>query len=380
MKILHIHQDYPDGRAYPNTKAVSNLIQAVEELDPSIKHFVLSINRTSNPFKVSIAKFDQGLSLVYWALPLPLIYKPAIWFWAFIISFVLKGREFDIIHGHKLTTEGLLSLYLSRLTKIPYTVSVRGGSDCHNIARLSDCKASFREVFKCAQKVFWVSPWAQVSIEKNLNYRHSSNVIISNICQIDGIEPIKSQSKIKYATILSFHQFRRKGLFPLLSAIKSLKANGLHISLDIIGGGTEKYKKIINEEIIRLGLENQLTMLGQLGHSELLARLKRSKALLLPAMNETFGMAYVEALACGCPILFMKNTGIDGHLDDVIPGVRIDQQSAEDIAEAILGLEKSYGIYHQSVMNISREKYLIKFTGTYVAANYVKELSKCLTD
>lgn len=382
MDILHIHQDYPDGRPYPNTRAVSNLIQATEELEASIGHYVLSINRTSNPFKVSLNKFDQGLSLVYWALPLPFIYKPVIFFWAFLISLVLRAnaKEFDVIHGHKLTTEGLFSFYLSRFIKSPYVISVRGGSDCHNIARLPDCKASFRLVLKNALSVFWVSPWAQGFIEKKLNYHHPNNIALSNICKIDGLESRQDKLKTKYTIILSFHQFRRKGLFQLLSAMVSIKEKGVNVSLDIVGSGAEKYKKVIIKEIIRLELGSQVRLLGQLGHAELLAKLRLSKALLLPANNETFGMAYVEALACGCPILYVKNTGIDGHLNDVLPGVRIDRQGEEEIEAAILDIEENYDKYQRSLTDISRGEYLKKFTGGYIANNYVSEILERSTD
>ena len=85
MNLLHIHQDYPDGRPYSATKAVSNLIDSAKIIDPSVKHFVLSINRTSNPFKISIKNFEDGISLVYWSLPLPFISRLSIVFWCNII-------------------------------------------------------------------------------------------------------------------------------------------------------------------------------------------------------------------------------------------------------------------------------------------------------
>ena len=375
MNLLHIHQDYPDGRAYPNTKAVSNLIEETEYQKPEIKHYVLSINRTSNPLKISIKEFDQGISLVYWALPLPLIYKPVIYFWSFVISFYIKSKKINLIHGHKLTTEGLFSFYLSNRINSPYVISVRGGSDCRNIKRLPDCIGTFKQVFKNAKKVFWVSPWAKEFVESKLDYQHPNEQVLPNICKIELIEPEYTQVRKSYAIIISFHQFKRKGIFPLFEAIARLKNKGIFILLDVIGSGDKKYEQLIVEKIKALDISDQITLLGKVEHPTALSYLKKSKALLLPSINETFGMAYVEALACGCPVLYIKNTGIDGHLDEISPGVGIENQNVEVMEEAIIELENNYEQYKSSIVEATNANYLMKFTGEIVANSYIQEIT-----
>ena len=223
MKVLHIHQDYPDGREYPNTKAVSNLIEASRITNTSIEHFVVSINRTSNPLKISVKGFSDGISIVYWALPLPLIYKPVIWFWAQVIAYKLRSLNFTLIHGHKLTTEGLFSYFLSKRLNIPYCVSVRGGTDAYNLARLSDLKETFYKVYNGAKHVFWVSAWAKKKFSAKFKGLPVFSSELANICQIENISPVATAQRERYCIILSYHQLQRKGLFPLLEAMALLR-------------------------------------------------------------------------------------------------------------------------------------------------------------
>lgn len=373
MKILHIHQDYPDGRDYPFTKAISNLIHATENYTSDVKHCVLSINRTSNPFKISIKKFEQGYSVVYWALPLPYIYLPVIYFWSFIFSLVLRHKGINMIHGHKLTTEGLLSRYLAKFLDVKYVISVRGGSDFHNLNRLPDCRNAFKKVFSNASKVFWVSPWVKNTVEKKLS-ENSNKILLPNICQIENIKPCINPVNKRYCIVLSLHQYQRKGVLQLLVAIASLKENGKIILLDIIGSGESKFQKIIMEEVARLKLGKQIEFVGELNHGAVMEYLKHAKGLLLPAVNETFGMTYIESLACGTPILYMANTGIDGHLDDVDLGVKIENQNSTSIEKGIIALEDNFALYRETIENTVEINYLSKFTEHIIAKQYMKEI------
>lgn len=339
MKILHIHQDYPDGTTYASTKAVSNLLDEVEVVNPSIEHFVLSIHRTSNPFKVSIQRFERGISLVYWAIPLPFIYRLSIAFWSWFISKSLEDGNFSLIHAHKLTTEGMFGIFLSEKLKIKYLISIRGGSDIHNIKRLKDCKSLFKKIYAGAERVFWVSLWARNDIENRLGVDSTDLTALPNICHIESMEPKPNSIKERYCIILNFDQYERKGIVPLLHAFRNLTQKGKKLKLDIIGGGNHINKSHVISLISELKLESQVKVTGQVDRVGIISALQHSKGLLLPSINETFGMAFVEAAACGCPFIYVKETGIDGYFEHVSGTVKIENQSVESIEKGILALE-----------------------------------------
>ena len=86
------------------------------------------------------------------------------------------------------------------------------------------------------------------------------------------------------------------------------------------------------------GLEAAVTLAGALPNAELLVRLPRYRALLLPSLNETFGMVYVEALFAGVPILFTRGTAIDGYLDGLDVARAVPPRDVGAIAAAIIEL------------------------------------------
>jgi glycosyltransferase involved in cell wall biosynthesis len=374
MKILHIHQDFPDGRNFPSTDAVKNLIKSVKKKDKEIKHFVLSINRTSNPFKVSFKRFDYGLSIVFWSIPLPFIYTLSIKFWVFILKKNINISDFDYIHAHKFTSEGFFAYLLSKDTSIPYYVSVRGGTDVHNIKRFPKLKKLYSNIYKNAKGVFWVSPWAAKFIVSSLDV-YKKGVLLPNICNLIEPKSIINYDKSRYTTVLSFHQYRRKGLLQLFESIYELNKRGFSIKLDVIGSGGKKEKQIIQNEICKLGLSNNIKLLGQLPHSEVLTNLQSSKALLLPAENETFGMAYVEAISCGCPILYMANTGIDGYFCNKNVGIKVHSQEVVELSEAIIKLENNNLFYNEEIHNFLKRDELKYFAEDNITKTYIMELA-----
>lgn len=381
MKILHIHQDFPDGREYPFTKAVVNLIEQVKEQAPEHEHFVLSINRTSNPFKISVKRFDYGLSVVYWAIPLTLIYLPIIKLNALWFHWLLRSISYDIIHGHTSTTEGFFSRYLSVKNKCRYVLSVRGGSDLHNYKRLKFERNSLRKNYTQASHIFWVSKWYRHILERTLNIDLSSNSSdLPNICDTRSHMPPKSMDRTlgRFFTVLSFHQHKRKGIVPLIDAIKELCLEGKDITLDIYGSGPQSDVETINNYIFSNGLGDKVFLKGKLPHKRLLDKMGEFDSLLLPARNETFGMAYVEAVARGCTLLYHRNTGIDGYFDTPPVGVGVTDQSIYSIKEAILDLMDNHKQYANNVKKIHMQRSLDRFSPATVATSYLEKLESTL--
>ncbi|MDA9558065.1 glycosyltransferase [Vibrio sp.] len=379
MKVLHIHQDYPDGRNRPFTKAVSNLIENSEMHHDDVQHEVLSINRCTNPLHISIKPFEQGVSVMYWSLPIPIVNLCMMVIWSFVFSLILKNKKYDLIHGHKLTTEGMITYFLSKHWKIPYFISVRGGSDEHNMKRWWDCKGLFKKVYLNAKHVFFVNPAIKASVEERINAQRESTPLpnIIKTKQPDGDIQPSFDAEGRYCFIMSFHQYKRKGLIQLIQAIAQLKASGTIIQLDIIGSGaTETLLNLINDEINHCKLAEQIRIVGALPHDELLAYLPKSKGLLLPAVQETFGMVYIEALTNGIPILYMANTGVDGYLADGKLGYRLYSQDVGDIAKGVEFIDENQRELKSYISELKTTNFFEQFTGESVSQFYIGTVLK----
>jgi len=377
IKILHIHQDYPDGSGYPYTKAVANLLHA----SPSLDHFVVSINRTSNPFKVKVKTFEEGLSVVYFGIPLPFFYIFTLWITHWLIVWALKSQQFDLIHGHKLTTEGYLAFMLSKKRGVPYIISVRGGSDVHNSNRCKMHRPLFAKIFRQAKAVLWVSPWAKATLCEHLGLDVQACHLFPNICDIELKSPpavsLETQTP-HFISVVNFSYYERKGVLPLLDAFKQLSEQGFQYKLDVYGYGDESNKALVEHYCRQLELNNTVHFHGAIAQHALRQRMVNATGLLLPSLNETFGMAYIEALSVGIPIVYMANTGVDGFFDEYDIGVRCQTQDVEALAQAVAILAQQQSRFKAGLHTMWVNRYLERFTATVIAQDYNRLIQQVL--
>ena len=104
--------------------------------------------------------------------------------------------------------------------------------------------------------------------------------------------------------------------------------------LKVIGEGPE-HKKLVK----MAGGSSLIEFLPLMGKKELVKYLAEAKGYLFPSL-EPFGIAPVEALAAGCPVIAYGVGGARDYVKDGKNGVLFEPQTVEAMAEAILKFEK----------------------------------------
>lgn len=88
----------------------------------------------------------------------------------------------------------------------------------------------------------------------------------------------------------------------------------------IIGSGNPMYERELLAEINRLGLENEIKLIGTFVHSEIAKFMNASDLLVVPSVFEPFGRVIIEALATGLRVVATDRGGppfiIDKRLID----------------------------------------------------------------
>jgi alpha-maltose-1-phosphate synthase len=116
----------------------------------------------------------------------------------------------------------------------------------------------------------------------------------------------------------------RKGVPYLLQAFKALQHPGKR--LFFAGSFSPQFRSHMEAR----GLWSpQIELLGHLNWDALRDRMSRSHALVLPSIEEGFGLVIPQALACGCPVIAKENTGgpdlfADGEAGYILPIRRAD--------------------------------------------------------
>lgn len=103
----------------------------------------------------------------------------------------------------------------------------------------------------------------------------------------------------------------------------------------VIGEGPE-HKKLVKMAEKKPGLVKFLPLMNK---QELKKYLMQAKGYLFPS-KEPFGIAPVEALAAGCPVVAFKEGGARDYVVDGENGVLFDAQSVDSLAAAIKKIEK----------------------------------------
>jgi glycosyltransferase involved in cell wall biosynthesis len=129
--------------------------------------------------------------------------------------------------------------------------------------------------------------------------------------QIDGVAPPgieREWLEADYAprakpTLLIFvgRLEANKGLHELLHTFRKLVAVEPELHLKIIGDGP--LRGSLQRETETLGLSRQVSFCGELPRSQVRAELQRADLFVYPSQYESFGLAVLEAMAVGVPVL-----------------------------------------------------------------------------
>jgi alpha-maltose-1-phosphate synthase len=146
-----------------------------------------------------------------------------------------------------------------------------------------------------------------------------------------------------------------KGVHYLLEAIKKLNLKDVYLS--IVGNSTPETEHLLyNYKEL-----NNIEFLGQKNKEELVEIYNTHDVLILPSIQESFGLVILEAMSCGVPVIATENTGASDIISDGIDGFIIPIRDPDKIAEKIIFLKENKG-YLFKMKQKAREKVLSFYT------------------
>jgi len=147
---------------------------------------------------------------------------------------------------------------------------------------------------------------------------------------IGRIKAAETTSEIIYAGRLISH----KNVDLLIKALVSVKREVPDVRMIIIGDGPEYMK--LRQLSADLGLDNNIRFTGFLeNYAEVVSMMKSSKVFAMPSTREGFGIAALEANACGLPVI-TSNHRMNAVCDLVTEGTGlVCEPSVEGLSEAI---------------------------------------------
>lgn len=138
---------------------------------------------------------------------------------------------------------------------------------------------------------------------------------------------------------------KRKGLEYLIEAMNLLRETREDIQC-YIGGKAEyekSYESFIRKLVTDLNIEDRVHFIGFLNTPDIPVWLNACDLFVLPSLEEGFGIAQIEALACGKPVIAAKNSGSMDILTDPDVGILCERADSQEFMRGILeGLNRSW--------------------------------------
>jgi glycosyltransferase involved in cell wall biosynthesis len=217
------------------------------------------------------------------------------------------GNVPDVIHAHVFSS-GLLAILLAGRS-CPVVVTEHHTDFIEHRVRGRDARIA-RFVFRRASLVCPVSARLRASLEEMQPAGRYE--VVPNVVDVEpflksrkpGAAP-RSPPKLLVVAMLS----RQKGVEHLLAALAAVRVACTEFTLDVVGDGPSRsFLEQLAQDLLPPGI---VTFHGARSRPDVAAFMARSDVFVLPSIVETFGVAVIEAIAAGLPII--TTTAVPDH-------------------------------------------------------------------
>jgi phosphatidylinositol alpha-1,6-mannosyltransferase len=262
-------------------------------------------------------------------------------------------HRFEAVHAGRVLPEGLIALVVARLTGRPCVVYAHG-EEITTWRQWRKLRA-MRFVYRGADRVIANSEFTRDELMK-LGVQGRRIAIVNPGVDIRRFRPgIDAQDLRDLLSIGSREHLilsvgrlsRRKGFDQVIRALPKLAARGIDARYALIGVGEDRAHL---ESLAReLGVVDRIRFLGHVAVEELPRWYNAADVVAMPNREidgdtEGFGMVFIEAAACGKPVLAGRAGGTGAAVLDGETGLRVDGASLEAVVEGLDRILSSPGL------------------------------------
>lgn len=225
----------------------------------------------------------------------------------------------------------VLARYRGRYSLVCHSI---GGEDSLDV----DLLRKADDLARNARKIFFNSRWLNACAEKQIR-RDIPNAAYFQINpgpNFDRLDWPKTspEARLAMVTRLDCHV---KGLDLAVQAMALLNRQSLRARLDIFGDGFDK--EILQQLVREAGEAAGVSLMG--GAQDVSAVWQDHEMLLMPSRTEGLGLAMLEAMSCGRPVLRTPLGGCEEWIEDGVNGFVCPQADVESLEET---LEKALAV------------------------------------
>ena len=249
----------------------------------------------------------------------------------------VKSFQPDVVHAHFLVPTGSVARVAAGRAGVPYVVTAHG-TDVQNAsastgrlrgqtaAVLNDAAAIIAVSGELAARVREIAPDATV---------HVAHMGVDTTLYAPSGDPDAAANDVGWSV---------EGSAPRFLAVGSLLANKNHRrlieavatlqsgNLALVGAGPMEAH--LRDHAVQLGIADRVTFVGRVAPADLARWYNAAHVVALPSINEGFGVAALEGLACGRPVVVSQSAPVAQLVDDTT-GAVVDPLDVASIAAGL---------------------------------------------
>lgn len=217
----------------------------------------------------------------------------------------------DLIHAHNAQRGGILAAEIKRKYGVPFVITEHSSAYSREAIRKGDVEC-LRQAYANADRVLVVSRSLGAVLENYFGGTFGVWQVMPNILDNTFVQnPITGAAKDANRTIFlnvgGLNDVKQQDV--LIAAFAQMYRGQDAVTLKIVGGGTllKKLEMIARES----GVANQVLFTGQLDRPGVLKEMQNCDVYVHSSSSETFGVAIIEAMACGKPVVSTACGGPD---------------------------------------------------------------------
>jgi glycosyltransferase involved in cell wall biosynthesis len=256
-------------------------------------------------------------------------------------------REFgpiDIIHSHFYAGSGAVPTLAKRL-HVPFVHTEHSSRLVADPSFAGSSHRAMEELFGSAAAVMFVGA-DQMDFVRGLgingNFEVMPNPVDDRLFQVGSSD---YPEEVRLITVGNLIPMKRQAL--LLEAMAAARAKDPRLTLDLVGSGESQPQLEALSE--RLGIAKSVRFRGRVERSQVAELLARSDIYVHASATETFGVAIVEALFAGLPVIVAEAGGVTGSIPASM-GIRVDTPEAQKFSAAILDVTRRLSIIRRDVI------------------------------
>ena len=391
MRILHVIANLAPRYGGP-AKACVEMARAVARLGHEVKIYTTD---QDGPGELAVPLgrplIQDGVEIRYYP-----IQPPRFWGTSWPMARALAGgiREADLVHIHSLYLfHDLIAGHYCRSYGVPYLVRPHGTLDPYLYRRHRWRKYLMEAAFENRNIRLAAALHFTSEEEERLARPHIGDapaVVVPLGVDLREFQELPAAGRFRERfpeigqkeIILFLGRINfKKGLDLLVQALARVVRKRRDVHLVVAGPDDDGWGARVKGWLQQEGIADCATFTGMLLGEEKLAALRDARIFVLPSYSENFGIAVIEAMACGLPVVISDQVNIWREVEAASAGL-VTPCEAGQTATAMLELldnPELAGRLGQNGIKLVREQFQWTTVAITLEKTYKKIIAKFLT-